>query len=161
MGSMIKQSIIFSIPLCLSLGRSLEIMEPASARVSLIECKKKCSREWSWDSSGVWPAVGSFISTPVHSELALGGPSPGILSIAVVDILRYSIILKEVCKLALEVRPESLNQARSWKGREKHGSSQSGGQGWWWCGKTAPLHVHVRTTYTKCYFSMGMCALYI
>lgn len=42
-------------------------------------------------------------------------PSPGILCIAVVDIFRDGIVLKEVCKLALEVRTESLHQPRPWE----------------------------------------------
>lgn len=70
MGSMIKQSIIFSIPLCLSLGRSLEIMEPASARVSLIECKKKCSREWSWE---FWSVASSW-EFHLHTRPLQAGP---------------------------------------------------------------------------------------
>lgn len=62
----------------------------------------------------------------MDTELAPGAASPGILCIAVVDILRYSIIFKEVCKLALEVRSESLDQAGPWEGTEPGGTGLVG-----------------------------------
>ena len=42
--------------------------------------------------------------------------SPGRLSIAVVDVFRDGIVIKEVRKLFFEVWTEALNQSRAWKG---------------------------------------------
>lgn len=61
--------------------------------------------------------------TPSAPGQSWGPPSPGILCIAVVDVFRDGIILKEVCKLALEVWTESLHQPRPW---DRVGESNAG-----------------------------------
>lgn len=79
----------------------------------------------SWDSSAVFVLSLSPSTWSWLWELL----SPGILRVAVVDILRYSIIFKEVRKLALEVWSESLHQARPWEGIGDHEVANLGGGG--------------------------------
>lgn len=73
-------------------------------------------------------AVGVLSPNPSTPSWLWELPSPGILCVAVVDILRYSIIFKEVCELPLEVWSESLHQARPWEGIENHGVASGGGE---------------------------------